>query len=68
MQRKTIAIFGGSFNPPINSHIILAKQVLKKVEKIIFVPISTKYKKEGLEKDEHRYNMLKIICDKEKKM
>lgn len=68
MQKKIIAIFGGSFNPPINSHVLLAKQVLKKiksVEKIIFVPVSTKYKKENLIEDKHRYNMLKIICNKE---
>lgn len=71
MEKKIIAIFGGSFNPPINSHIYLAKQILKKlenVEKLIFVPVSTKYKKHGLVEDKHRYNMLKIICNKEQKI
>ena len=71
MQKKIIAIFGGSFNPPINSHIYLAKQIIEKlenIEKLIFVPVSTKYKKQELVGDKHRYNMLKIICDKEKKI
>ena len=71
MEKKIIAIFGGSFNPPINSHIYLAKQILEKnknIEKLIFVPVSTKYKKLGLAEDIHRYNMLKIICDKEEKI
>ena len=68
MEKKIIAIFGGSFNPPINSHVFLAKQIIEKlenIEKIIFVPVSTKYNKKGLLEDKHRYNMLKIICDKE---
>ena len=69
MNKKNIAIFGGSFNPPINSHLNLAKQILEKnkeIEKIVFVPVSTKYKKQELADDIYRYNMLKILCDKEK--
>ena len=71
MGKKVIAIFGGSFNPPINSHLLLAKQILKKnsnIEKIIYVPVSTKYKKEGLAEDKDRVNMLTIICNKEQKL
>ena len=70
MQKKAIAIFGGSFNPPLNSHSDLAKDVInnfKEVEKIIFVPVSTKYNKQNLVEDKHRYNMLKLICEKEEK-
>lgn len=69
MEKKTIAIFGGSFNPPLNSHLMLAKQILetdKNIRKLYFVPVSTKYNKNGLEKDEHRYNMLKLMCQNEK--
>ena len=68
MQKNGIAIFGGSFNPPINSHINLAKEIINKfniIEKLIFVPVSTKYQKTDLVEDEHRYNMLKLICNKE---
>ena len=71
MNKKIIAVFGGSFNPPINSHVLLAKQILDKVqiiEKLIFVPVSTKYQKQELIEDKHRYNMLKIICQKEGKL
>ena len=71
MNKKIIAIFGGSFNPPINSHVFLAKQILdkfQKIEKLIFVPVSTKYQKQELIEDKYRYNMLKIICDKEERI
>ena len=66
-DKKIIAIFGGSFNPPLNSHFSLAEQMLeeyKNIEKVIFVPVSTKYNKKGLLSNEHRYNMLKLVCDK----
>ena len=71
MDKKVIAVFGGSFNPPINSHISLAKDIVEKcemVEKLIFVPVSTKYQKLKLVSDEHRYNMLKLICENEDKL
>lgn len=71
MNKKVIAVFGGSFNPPINSHCLLAKQIIEKcsnVEKLIFVPVSTKYQKSKLASDEHRYNMLKLICENEDKL
>ena len=70
MNKGIIAVFGGSFNPPLNSHFSLAEQVLeeiKEIEKIIFVPVSTKYSKSGLVEDKHRYNMLKMVCNKNPK-
>jgi len=66
MERKMIVVFGGSFNPPTVAHIELAKQIIDKaenVEKLIFVPVSTKYNKEGLASDEERFNMLNTICN-----
>lgn len=62
MNKTGIAVFGGSFNPPTVAHINLAKQVLEEmneIEKVIFVPVSTKYNKKGLAPDEVRLNMLK---------
>ena len=66
MKKKIIAVFGGSFNPPTIAHVELAKQILQiteNIEKVIFVPVSTKYNKSGLAPDEERFNMLKTICD-----
>ena len=68
MEKSGIAVFGGSFNPPTIAHISLAKQVLAKMdnlEKVIFVPVSTRYNKNGLASDEIRFNMLEQICAKE---
>lgn len=67
MQKNIIAIFGGSFNPPTIAHIDLAKQILdniENIEKIIFVPVSTKYNKQGLASDNDRFNMLEEVCKK----
>ncbi|MCI9365316.1 MAG: nicotinate (nicotinamide) nucleotide adenylyltransferase [Clostridia bacterium] len=59
-----IGFFGGSFNPPTNAHINLAKRALKecKLDKVIFVPIGDFYPKEGLASGKDRYNMLKLAC------
>ena len=68
MEKSGIAVFGGSFNPPTIAHISLAKQVLAKMdnlEKVILVPVSTRYNKNGLASDEIRFNMLEQICAKE---
>lgn len=65
MNKKIIALFCGSFNPPLFSHFSLAEQLLNSdnnIEKIIFVPVSNKYKKDELISDEHRFNMLNLIC------
>lgn len=66
-EKNTIVVFGGSFNPPLNSHFSIAQQVLnqyKEVEKVIFIPVSKKYEKDELEENKHRYNMLKLVIDK----
>lgn len=66
-NNKRIVIFGGSFNPPINSHFSLAEQIVNEyenIEKVIFVPVNSKYEKADLLSNLHRYNMLKIVCDK----
>lgn len=66
-NKKVIAVFGGSFNPPLNSHFSLAEQIINEyenIEKVMFLPVNSKYDKKGLISNEHRYNMLKLICDK----
>ena len=66
-QKKAIVIFGGSFNPPLNSHFSIAQEVLnqfEEVEKIVFIPVNKKYSKDGLLENKHRYNMLKLVADK----
>lgn len=65
MDRKIIALFCGSFNPPLFSHFSLAEQLLnsdKNIEKVIFVPVSNKYNKDSLISDKHRFNMLNLVC------
>lgn len=65
--KNIIAVFGGSFNPPLNSHFSLGQQIVNEyenVDKVLFVPVSTSYAKPGLISNEHRYNMLKLVCDK----
>ena len=64
-EKQFVGIFGGSFNPPLNSHLILAEEILKSnlnIDRIIFVPVSTKYNKLNLADNIHRYNMLKLLC------
>lgn len=66
MNKKIIALFCGSFNPPLFSHFSLAEQLLNSdnnIQKIIFVPVSNKYKKDDLISDKHRFNMLNLICE-----
>ena len=43
LVKKQIVVFGGCFNPPLNSHFSLAEQLLAEyhqIEKIIFMPDS----------------------------
>lgn len=63
-----IGFFGGSFNPPTNAHITLAKSAIKicNLEKVIFVPVGDFYEKKDLISGIHRYNMLKIACSRTK--
>lgn len=65
-----IGFFGGSFNPPTNAHINLAKKVVRNcsLDKVIFVPMSDFYVKEGLAKAEDRLNMLKIVCNEHQEL
>ena len=69
-RKKQIVVFGGCFNPPLNSHFALAQQLVNEynqIEKIIFVPVNSQYQKEDLISNEHRYQMLKLVCDQNEK-
>jgi len=70
MQKEKIGFFGGSFNPPTNVHINLAKDLIKDkiVEKVVFVPVGDYYSKQDLIPAKHRYNMLKIACEENKNL
>ena len=51
MNKKQILMYGGSFNPPLNSHFSLAQQLINEytqIQKIIFVPVNSKYQKRDL--------------------
>ena len=64
---KKIGIMLGVFNPPHNFHFTIANEILKNnadIEKIIFVPTNNQYNKPDVIDSEHRFNMLKLICDK----
>jgi len=67
MKQKSIVVFGGSFNPSLNSHFSIAQEVLnqyEQVEKIVFIPVNDKYPKKELIENKHRYNMLKLVAEK----
>ncbi len=70
VNKKQIVVFGGCFNPPLNSHFSLAEQMVNEynqIEKILFVPVNSKYQKVDLISNEHRYQMLQLVCDKNEK-
>ena len=62
MKKEKIGFFGGCFNPPINTHISLANNLIKDniVDKVIFVPVGDYYQKKNLVEAKHRYNILKL--------
>ena len=69
IKNKIIA-YGGAFNPPLNSHFSIAEQVLnqfEEVKKIVFIPVNNNYKKSGLIDAKHRFNMIKLVVEKNDK-
>ncbi len=66
-----IGIFGGSYNPPHKMHLKIAQYLLNNnyLDKIIIVPTGSQYKyKNNLVSDQHRYEMLKIMTKKDKRL
>lgn len=70
MKKEKIGFFGGCFNPPINTHINLANNLIEAniVDKVIFVPVGDYYQKQNLVTSIHRYNMLKLACSNYKNL
>lgn len=64
MSKIKLGFFGGSFNPPINTHTNIANKLIKDkiLDNVIFVPVGDYYSKKNLIAANHRYNMLKILC------
>jgi nicotinate-nucleotide adenylyltransferase len=69
-MRKKIGLFGGSFNPPHNGHVEVARSVLKKVglDEILVVPTGTNPLKPMVEgpSAEARLKMTEIAFEGEK--
>ena len=66
----TICIFPGTFNPIHIAHIKMAQFALQKYEfeKIIFIPAYIPpHKQVNSNLAKHRYNMVKLVCDKNSK-
>lgn len=65
-MKKVIVVFGGSFNPPTNSHFSLAEQIyctFNEVEQVVFMPVSDAYPKKDLLEVKYRVEMLKMVCE-----
>lgn len=65
-----IGVFGGSFNPPHKMHEDIAKELVDKhvVDKVVYVPTGGQYKyKSNLVDDQKRYEMIKLITDKDER-
>ena len=63
---EKLVILGGAFNPPTIMHFVLANNILNEIEnidKVLFMPVSSNYKKNEMPvSNEHRFNMLQMIC------
>ncbi len=59
-----IGLFGGTYNPIHNGHLIVAQDIVRKLklDKIIFIPCGVPPHKVGHDmlSSEHRYNMVKL--------
>lgn len=64
-----IGIFGGSFNPVHKMHKKIGKTLLEQgiIDKVIYVPTGNYYDKKELIDAEHRYKMLKLMIQNNKK-
>lgn len=61
-----IAIFGGTFDPIHNAHLIVAREAARQfaLDQVLLVPAARPpHKHSRVEEFEHRLNMIRIACD-----
>jgi len=66
---QTVALFGGSFDPPHQAHCAIPTFLLKKrlVDQVWYVPVKNHPFGKQLSSDEHRVNMVQLCIDHLKK-
>ena len=67
---QKLGFFGGCFNPPTIAHYELALKAIEnaRLDKLYFVPMGDYYKKEDLISAEDRFQMLKLMANKNSKL
>ncbi|MCL2548384.1 MAG: nicotinate (nicotinamide) nucleotide adenylyltransferase [Symbiobacteriaceae bacterium] len=59
---ERLGVFGGSFNPPTQAHLMLANHLLGHyVDRVIFLPVGDAYTKEDLIPASDRLAMLRLV-------
>jgi len=59
---ERIGVFGGSFNPPTQTHLMLAEHLIGRyVDRILFLPVGDTYVKPELIEAHHRLKMLELV-------
>ena len=61
-----IGILGGTFDPPHNAHLEIAKRAIKQfnLDKVIFIPSGNPWQKKDVAPFTHRYEMTNILIEK----
>ena len=64
MAELSIAVFGGSFNPPTNAHMAIIRHLLSelKLDKVLLVPCGKRDDKPHLADENARVRMLGLAC------
>ena len=64
-----IGILGGTFDPPHNAHLEIAKRAIKQfdLDKVIFIPSGNPWQKKDATPFIHRYEMTKILIERSNK-
>ena len=62
-------ILGGTFDPPHNAHLEIAKRAIKQfdLDKVIFIPSGNPWQKKDATSFIHRYEMTKLLIEKSNK-